>query len=288
MYATKGVPFPLLAATTATGVAASTAETAYGTAVDLSRAGQIQSLIASLNATAALKDAADTLDVYIQTNLLDGPYGAAATAAYELFTHNTEPTKIIRLTAKNAGTAGNGLGLEDDNGTPNKMSGHIGVDTYDETDPAAIIIMWDRTSLLTLQGLVDYINAQSTLLTATIESGTPTEVLGNCAFIGEGGLVATTFGDCSAGVDADTSGTSSPWVDVIRFTQVLGDGGAKVYTAKLPLAGALTEFDSTTALSAAAVRNFLGRHLRVKYVVTNDSDATVDTSFTFSVTGVLE
>lgn len=79
----------------------------------------------------------------------------------------------------------------------------------------------------------------------------------------------------------------STWVDIVHFTQILGNvGAAKVYYAKVENAAALTEFETGTALGAAAHRDFLGTHLRAKIAITNDADATVDSSFTFSLIGV--
>jgi hypothetical protein len=77
------------------------------------------------------------------------------------------------------------------------------------------------------------------------------------------------------------------YVDVVHFTQILGNtSGAKVYTAKIEQAGALTEFETGSALSAAAHRDAIGTMMRAKWEITNDSDNTVDTSFTFELNAV--
>lgn len=77
------------------------------------------------------------------------------------------------------------------------------------------------------------------------------------------------------------------YVDVVHFTQILGNvGAAKVYYAKIEQAAALTEFETGTALGAAAHRDLIGTHMRAKVAITNDADATVDTSFTFSLHAV--
>lgn len=73
------------------------------------------------------------------------------------------------------------------------------------------------------------------------------------------------------------------WVDVVHFTQVLGNGGEKRYIAKIAAGLATTEFEVGAALGAAAVRNLLGDEWRVKWV-TVDADA--DASFTFGVTAI--
>lgn len=72
------------------------------------------------------------------------------------------------------------------------------------------------------------------------------------------------------------------WVDVVHFTQVLGNGGAKRYYSGIAAGAAVTEFENAAALGAAASRGILGKELRVRYTVT---DAGADNaSWTFSVT----
>ena len=73
------------------------------------------------------------------------------------------------------------------------------------------------------------------------------------------------------------------WVDVLAFTQCLGNGGAKRHIGKLAAGAALTMFEAATGLAAGSIRDLIGEKLRVKYITTNDADATIDTSFTFSV-----
>ena len=74
----------------------------------------------------------------------------------------------------------------------------------------------------------------------------------------------------------------SNWVDIVHFTQAIGTGGAKRYISKITRETALTEFETGTALGAAAVRNIIGSTYRVRYAIVNVS--AVDVSFTFSVT----
>lgn len=78
--------------------------------------------------------------------------------------------------------------------------------------------------------------------------------------------------------------STARWVDIVAFTQCLGNGSTKRYFAKIAAGAALTMFENATALTAGSVRDFWGEWLRVKYVTTNDADDPVDTSFTFEVT----
>ncbi len=71
------------------------------------------------------------------------------------------------------------------------------------------------------------------------------------------------------------------WVDVQRFTQLLGTGGAKRYYAKITAGAAMTEFENATGLGEHNVRNLIGDDWRVRYDVTDTG--TDDASFTFSV-----
>jgi hypothetical protein len=73
------------------------------------------------------------------------------------------------------------------------------------------------------------------------------------------------------------------WFDVVHFTQVLGNGGAKRYVAKVVGALATAEYEVGSALAAAAVRNLLGDEWAARWVVTNGAGTH---SFTFSVTAV--
>lgn len=90
---------------------------------------------------------------------------------------------------------------------------------------------------------------------------------------------ATAAGDL-LDVYIQTKADGTNWLDVARFTQVLGNGGAKRYVMKIAAATACTGFETGTALGANAVRDILGDDWRVR------SDITLaDTpSFTFSVT----
>lgn len=90
---------------------------------------------------------------------------------------------------------------------------------------------------------------------------------------------ATAVGDL-LDVFLQTSIDGTTWLDIIHFTQVLGNGGAKRYIGKIDAATALTMYETGTALSAAAVRNIVGDQYRVRWAITSASAP----SFTFSVT----
>lgn len=59
------------------------------------------------------------------------------------------------------------------------------------------------------------------------------------------------------------------WVDVVRFTQCSGTGGAKRYFSKLCADTAVTEFENATGLGEHSVRHLLGDEWRVRWVVTD-------------------
>lgn len=91
---------------------------------------------------------------------------------------------------------------------------------------------------------------------------------------------ATAAGD-TLDVYVQTTLDGTNWVDVVHFTQVLGNGGVKRFFAKISKDVAETMFENATALGAAAVRNIFGHQWRARWAVT---DATTDdASFTFSV-----
>jgi hypothetical protein len=89
---------------------------------------------------------------------------------------------------------------------------------------------------------------------------------------------ATAAGD-TLDVYCQTTIDGTNWVDIHHFTQVLGNGSAKRYYAKIVKDVALTEFENGTALGAAASRSILGNQYRVRWAITDADDA----SFTFSV-----
>lgn len=73
------------------------------------------------------------------------------------------------------------------------------------------------------------------------------------------------------------------WVDVVAFTQCLGNGGAKRHVGKIVAGVAETMFETGTALAAGSIRNLLGDSWRVKYT---QVDADSDGAFTFNVVAV--
>ena len=73
------------------------------------------------------------------------------------------------------------------------------------------------------------------------------------------------------------------WVDVCYFTQVLGNGGAKRYIAKILCSTAQAMF-SDTALTAGNVRHLFGDTWRVNWVIVDAG--TDNASFTFSVKAI--
>ena len=91
---------------------------------------------------------------------------------------------------------------------------------------------------------------------------------------------ATEVGDL-LDVYVQTKADGTNWLDVCHFTQVLGNGGAKRYVDKIHATGAVTAFETGSALGAAAQRDIMGKQWRCRWTVT---DAGADNaSWTFSV-----
>ena len=99
--------------------------------------------------------------------------------------------------------------------------------------------------------------------------------------------------DVSAGADdiddtlnvfIQTKLDGTNWVDVVHFTEVLGNAAVKRFVAKLAAPIAMTMFNNATALGAAAVRDLLGDEWRVRWVIVDPTGS--DASFTFSVTAI--
>lgn len=95
---------------------------------------------------------------------------------------------------------------------------------------------------------------------------------------------AATEVDDTLDVTIQTMVDGTNWIDVVHFTQVLGNGSAKRYIAKISAESAMTMFENATALSAGAIRNILGNTWRVSWVQV-DAGGSAD-SFTFSVVGI--
>ncbi len=82
--------------------------------------------------------------------------------------------------------------------------------------------------------------------------------------------IATLVGDTLDVViqtQIDSQLATPNWVDVVHFTQALGNGGAKRFFAKLVAPVAEAMFENGTALAAGSIRNILGDVWRVKYTV---------------------
>lgn len=126
--------------------------------------------------------------------------------------------------------------------------------------------------------------------TSTGSQAVPLALPGGAAMRGVAFVLNVTAAATEAGdtldvfVQTQLDGTN--WVDVVAFTQVVGNGSTKRYFAKVVGGVAQDDFENATALTAGSVRNLMGRQWRVRYVVTDAS--TDNASFTFSVVAVPE
>jgi hypothetical protein len=93
---------------------------------------------------------------------------------------------------------------------------------------------------------------------------------------------AATDANDTLNVFVQTKIDKTNWLDVVHFTECLGDGGALRYVAKINADIAQAEFEVATALGAAAVRNLLGDVWRVRWAVVDPTGA--NAAFTFGVT----
>jgi hypothetical protein len=103
------------------------------------------------------------------------------------------------------------------------------------------------------------------------------------AFVCDLTAAATDVGD-TLNVFIQTKLDGTNWVDVVHFTEMLGNGGAKRYITKITAHVATAEFENGAALGAAAVRNLMGDAWRARWAIVNAGAA--DQSFTFSITAV--
>jgi transposase-like protein len=96
---------------------------------------------------------------------------------------------------------------------------------------------------------------------------------------------ATVAGD-TLDMYADVSPDRSTWLNAVRFTQVLGNGGAKRYAAVLdPSNPGTSILDVSARLGSAGVRPALfGPWMRAYYVITSSSAP----AFTGSLTVLVE
>ena len=67
------------------------------------------------------------------------------------------------------------------------------------------------------------------------------------------------------------------WVDIVAFTQVLGNGGVKRFFAKISATEPQAMFENATALAAGSVRHLISDSYRARWVIAGTG------SFTFSV-----
>ena len=73
-------------------------------------------------------------------------------------------------------------------------------------------------------------------------------------------------------------------VDVVHFTQAVGNGGTKRYFEKVLAGGAEAGFENAAALTAGNTRNLIGKQMRAVAAIVDGGGA--DQSFTFSVVAV--
>lgn len=71
------------------------------------------------------------------------------------------------------------------------------------------------------------------------------------------------------------------WVDIVHFTQVVGNGGAKRHFAKVCGPEPQAMFENASALAAGSVRHLLSDSYRVKWTIVDPTGS--NASFTFSV-----
>jgi len=97
---------------------------------------------------------------------------------------------------------------------------------------------------------------------------------------------ATDVGDeLDVSIQMKLDGTN--WVDVVHFTQILGNGSNTLrFFGKISADGAMTMFENGSALAAAAIRNLIGLEMRAAWVVVPDADDPADQTFTFSVVAI--
>lgn len=98
------------------------------------------------------------------------------------------------------------------------------------------------------------------------------------SFVCDVSAAATDAGD-TLNIKVQTMIDGTNWVDVVFFTEILGNGGAKRFVAKIQ-ANTVEALFSDAALTAGNIRHLLGDEWRVNYV---QVDADANASFTWSV-----
>jgi hypothetical protein len=131
-----------------------------------------------------------------------------------------------------------------------------------------------------------YVDQSRTILASTAVTATSTGTTAVYIPAIKSGLVAVLDVTAAGTLVGDTldvylqTEVNSSWYDVIRFTQVLGNGGAKKFVHKIIGEAATVEYETGTGLAAAADRDLFGDSWRTRYVVTNGGGTH---AFTFSV-----
>lgn len=96
---------------------------------------------------------------------------------------------------------------------------------------------------------------------------------------------AATDADDTLDVTIQTVLDGTNWVDVVHFTQVLGNGADELtFVSKISRSLATAEFETGTALGAAAVRHLFGDEWRANWTIVDPTGSNV--TFTFSITAL--
>lgn len=132
----------------------------------------------------------------------------------------------------------------------------------------------------------DVVVVQNTITTVDAISSTNTDavrlpgMVNAVVFVCDLSAAATDAGDL-LDIKVQTKVDGTNWVDVIHFTQILGNGGAKRFVAKLLANTAETLFADGVLSAGTTVRHLLGDEWRINYV---QVDADANASFTWKVT----
>lgn len=131
-----------------------------------------------------------------------------------------------------------------------------------------------------------FTNAAATQETAGTYYGDAIASLSDCAVLEFRAATTTvsTAANDTLDIYIQTTLDNSNWFDIVHFTQILGNGGAKIYIAKILAGAAESEFAETATLAAGSVRNIVGDQYRVKYVVVDGT--TADFGFTVYASGM--
>jgi hypothetical protein len=131
-------------------------------------------------------------------------------------------------------------------------------------------------------------NAQSVALLAAgarVAVGNGAGVAGLGAYRAVEAQLEVTAAATNAGDTLDaflqTTIDGATWIDIAHFTQVLGNGGAKRFIAKVAADQAEAMFETGAALAAGAVRHLLGDQYRARWDIVDGGGGVQ--SFTFSV-----